>query len=64
MIFIDDFSRYGYIYLLYKKSQSLNVLKKFKTEVKNQLNKRNKSIRSDCSVEYYGKYDGLCEQCL
>lgn len=62
MIFIDDFARYGYIYLFYKKSQSLNVFKNFKTEVENQLSKRNKSIRSDRSVEYYGKYDGSCEQ--
>lgn len=52
------------IYLLYKKSQSLNVFKNFKTEVENQLSKRNKSIRSNRSVNYYGKYNSSCKQCL
>ena len=28
MTFIDDFSRYTYIYLLHEKSQSLDILKK------------------------------------
>ena len=57
-MFIDDFSRYGYIYLISEKSQSLDVLKKFKTKVKYQLNKRIKSVRSDRDSEYYGWYDG------
>ena len=30
MTFINDFSRYGYIYLLYEKSQSLDMFKNFK----------------------------------
>lgn len=47
MKYIDDFSRYGYIYLLHKKSQSLDMFKKFKTEVDNQLSKIIKSVRSD-----------------
>ncbi|XP_071916233.1 uncharacterized protein [Coffea arabica] len=41
------FSEYGYIYLISKKSQSLDVFKNFKAEVENQLNKRIKSVRSD-----------------
>ena len=60
--FVDDFSRYGYLYLIHEKSQSLDVFKSFKVEVENQLNKMIKNIRSDRGGEYYGKYDGLGEQ--
>ena len=60
--FIDVFSRYGYLYLIHEKSQSLEVFKSFKVEVENQLNKRIKNIRSDRGGEYYGKYDGSGEQ--
>ena len=42
--FIDDFSRYGYIYLLHEKSQAVNVLKVYITEVERQL-KRKVKIR-------------------
>ena len=35
MMFIDDFSRYGYIYLLHEKSQSFDMFKTFKAEVEN-----------------------------
>ncbi|RVW80762.1 Retrovirus-related Pol polyprotein from transposon TNT 1-94 [Vitis vinifera] len=35
--FIDDYSRYGYLYLIHEKSQSLDVFKNFKAEVENQL---------------------------
>ena len=61
--FIDDFSRYGYLYLIHEKSQSLEVFKLFKVEVENQLNKRIKNVRSDRGGEYYGKYDGSGKQC-
>ena len=61
--FIEDFSRYGYLYLIHEKSQSLEVFKSFKVEVENQLNKRIKKVRSDRGGEYYGKYDSLGEQC-
>ena len=46
IMFIDDFSRYGYLYLIHEKSQSLDVFKSFKVEVENQLNKRIKNVRS------------------
>ena len=61
--FIDDFSRYGYHYHIHEKSQSLEVFKSFKVAVENQLNKRIKNVRSNRGGEYYGKYDGLGEQC-
>ena len=30
----------------------------YKAEVKNQLNRKIKAVRSDCGGEYYGRYDG------
>ena len=51
MTFIDDFSRYSYLCLLYEKSQTLDMFKNFKIEVENQLGKRIKSIRSNCDGE-------------
>ena len=60
--FIDDYSRYGHIYLIKEKAEALDVFIKFKTEVELQLNKRIKSIRSDRGGEYYGRYDGSGEQ--
>ena len=55
MNFIDDYSRYGYLNLIHEKSQSLDVFKTFKVEVKNQLNKRIKRIRFNYGGKYYGK---------
>ncbi|KAH9688238.1 Integrase catalytic domain-containing protein [Citrus sinensis] len=62
--FIDDYSRYGYIFMIHEKSQSLDVFKTFKAEVELQLNKRIKNVRSDRGGEYYGRYDGSGEQRL
>ena len=41
--FIDNYSRYGYLYLIHEKSQSLDMFKNFKAEVENQLSKKIKS---------------------
>ena len=47
IIFTDDFSRYGYIYLMRNKSESFEKFKLFKNEVHNQLGKNIKTLRSD-----------------
>ncbi|RDX66378.1 hypothetical protein CR513_54853, partial [Mucuna pruriens] len=60
--FIDDYSRYGYLYMIHEKSQSLDVFKSFKAEVELQLGKKIKAVKSDRGGEYYGKYDGSGEQ--
>lgn len=52
ILFIDNYSNYGYLYLLNEKSQSLDVFKTFKVEVENQLNKTIKTVRSDRGGEY------------
>ena len=52
-------SRYGYLYLIHEKSQSLDMFKIYKVEVENQQNRRIKTIRSHRDGEYYGRYNGL-----
>ncbi|RDX85572.1 hypothetical protein CR513_33218, partial [Mucuna pruriens] len=60
--FIDDYSRYSYIYLMHEKSQSLDFFKSFKAEVELQLGKKIKAVKFDRAGEYYGRYDGSGEQ--
>ncbi|KAJ9556430.1 hypothetical protein OSB04_011044 [Centaurea solstitialis] len=50
--FIDDFSRYGYVYLIKHKSETIEVFKTFQNEVENQLNRKIKTLRSDRGGEY------------
>ncbi|KAI3821376.1 hypothetical protein L1987_08943 [Smallanthus sonchifolius] len=50
--FTDDFSRYGYVYLLKHKHETFEVFKVFQNEVQNQLGKTIKTIRSDRGGEY------------
>jgi transposase InsO family protein len=61
--FIDDYTRYGYVFLIKEKVQALYRFKSFKVGVELQLNKRIKKVKSDRGDEYYGRYDGLGEQC-
>ncbi|KAL1194913.1 Retrovirus-related Pol polyprotein from transposon TNT 1-94 [Cardamine amara subsp. amara] len=60
--FIDDYSRYGYTYLLHEKAESVNVLKVFIDEVERQLEKKVKVVRSDRGGEFYGRFteSGQC----
>ena len=62
IIFIDDCSHYGHLYLIYEKSQSLDVFKSYKAEVENQFEKKIKVVKYDSGGEYYGRYDGSGEQ--
>nr|GEU45744.1 retrotransposon protein, putative, Ty1-copia subclass [Tanacetum cinerariifolium] len=48
--FTDDFSRYGYVYLLKHKHEVFETFKLFQKEVENQLKKTIKSLRSDRGV--------------
>ncbi|GJY30723.1 retrotransposon protein, putative, ty1-copia subclass [Tanacetum coccineum] len=50
--FTDDYSRYGYVYLLKHKHEVFETFKVFKNEVKNQLGKTIKAIRSDRGGKY------------
>ena len=50
--FIDDFSRFCYIYLLFTKDEALEKFKTFKIEVELQLNQKIKRLRTDRGGEY------------
>nr|GEW25602.1 hypothetical protein [Tanacetum cinerariifolium] len=50
--FTDDFSRYGYVYLLKHKHEEFETFKVFQKEVENQLGNTIKSLHSDCGGEY------------
>ncbi|GJU95174.1 retrotransposon protein, putative, ty1-copia subclass [Tanacetum coccineum] len=67
--FTDDYSRYGYVYLLKHKHEVFETFKVFKNEVENQLGKTIKEIRSDRGGEYisqefkdYLKANGIVQQ--
>ena len=62
--FTDDFSRYGYIYLMRHKSESFEKFKLFKNEVQNQLGKNVKTLRSDRGGEYLSQnFDDHLKDC-
>ena len=50
--FIDDFSRYGYVYLLKHKSDSFKKFKEFKAKVEKQRGGSIKTLVSDRGGEY------------
>nr|GEV11516.1 zinc finger, CCHC-type [Tanacetum cinerariifolium] len=50
--FTDDYSRYGYVYLLKHKHEVFETFKVFKSKVENQLENTIKAIRSDRGGEY------------
>ncbi|GKF08550.1 retrotransposon protein, putative, ty1-copia subclass [Tanacetum coccineum] len=43
VMFTDDFSRYGYVYLIQHKSDTFEVFKRYQHEVENQLGRKIKS---------------------
>jgi hypothetical protein len=58
--FMDDFSRYGYIYPIKERSKALDKFKIFKAEVENQHNIKIKIVTSDHGGEYYGRHTPYC----
>ncbi|KAL0455144.1 UNVERIFIED_CONTAM: hypothetical protein Slati_0853600 [Sesamum latifolium] len=67
--FIDDHSRYGYVYLMRYKSKAFGRFKEYILEVENQTNRKIKALRSDRCGEYlsgefidYLKENGILSQ--
>ena len=52
LTFTDDLSRYGYIYLMKHKFETVERFKEFQSEVENHHNKKIKFLRSDRGDEY------------
>ncbi|KAL0463090.1 UNVERIFIED_CONTAM: hypothetical protein Slati_0196600 [Sesamum latifolium] len=50
--FIDDHSRYGYVYLMRYKSEAFGRFKEYRLEVENQTNRKIKALRLDRGGEY------------
>ncbi|GJT36028.1 retrovirus-related pol polyprotein from transposon TNT 1-94 [Tanacetum coccineum] len=50
--FIDDCSKFCYVYLINTKDEALNMFKTYKAEVENQLDKKIKILRFDRGGEY------------
>ena len=69
IIFTDDLSRYGYVYLMRHKSEAFEKFKEFRHEVEKQTKKSIKVLRSDRGGEYlsrefldYLKKNGIVSQ--
>ncbi|KAJ9561984.1 hypothetical protein OSB04_007144 [Centaurea solstitialis] len=56
--FTDDFSRYGYVYLMRHKSESFEKFREYHNEVQNQLDRKIKFLRSDRGGEYLSQEFG------
>jgi transposase InsO family protein len=63
MTLIDDCTRFCYIYLLKLKDEALHYFKIYKAEVKNQLERKIKHVRTDRGGEYFSNLFTLfCEK--
>lgn len=52
VLFIDDFSRFCWVYFLQQKSEVLRMFQKFKAAAENQCNSKIKILRTDNGTEY------------
>ena len=63
LTFIDDATRYCYVYLLKSKDEALNYFRIYKAEVENQLEKKIKRLRDDRGGEYISNdFSNFCSE--
>ena len=61
--FIDDYSRYTYVYLIKHKDEVFDKFKLYKSIVENQKEKKIKILRSDRGGEYFPTiFSSFCEE--
>ena len=61
--FIDDYTRYSYVYLIQTKEEVLEIFIQYKNEAKNQLSKKiKKKNRSDRGDEYESPFGEFCKE--
>ncbi|GJX45233.1 retrovirus-related pol polyprotein from transposon TNT 1-94 [Tanacetum coccineum] len=60
--FIDDCTKYCYVYLLKSKDEAIDKFVLYKNEVENQLGKKIKVVRSDRGGEYVSPFAEVCAQ--
>ena len=58
--FVDDNTKYCYVYLLKSKDEMIEKFVLYKTKVENQLNKKIKVLKSDISGEYESPVSDPC----
>ena len=64
LTFINDLSRYGYIYLMKHKLETFEKFKEFQSEVENHRNKKIKFLLSDHGGEYLSyEFGNHLKQC-
>jgi hypothetical protein len=61
IIFIDDYLRYGHIYLIKHEFEAIEKFKEYKLEVENQLGMSMKSLNNDRGGGYE-TMDYLCKE--
>ncbi len=63
LTFIDDYSRFGYVYLISHRYEVLDCFKRFLAEVENQQERTLKTLRTDRGREYLSEqFRMLCEE--
>ena len=61
VIFVDDFTRFAWLFLLKQKSNVFSVFVHFKSLVENQFNTKIKTLRSDGGAEFVNhKFKAFC----
>ena len=60
--FIDDSTKYSYVYLLKSKDEAVDKFIIYKNEVENQLGKKIKILRSDRGGEYEAPFGAFYVQ--
>ena len=60
--FVDDSTKYCYVYLLKSKDETIEKFGFYKNKVENQLNKKIKVLRSDQGGEYESSFVDFCAQ--
>ncbi|GJS73377.1 pol polyprotein [Tanacetum coccineum] len=60
--FIDDCTKYCYVYLLKSKDEAIDKFFLYKTDVENQLGRKIKVVRSDKGGEYMSPFANLCAE--
>ncbi|KAK1419766.1 hypothetical protein QVD17_29081 [Tagetes erecta] len=63
ILFVDDYSRYAWIYTIKTKDEALNVFKKFKHEVELELSLKIKALKSDRGGEFLNRlFTNYCDE--
>ena len=61
--FIDDFTRFGHVYLISHKSKALDCFTQLSRLMENQLSTKIKALRSNRGCEYLSEqFKGICDE--